>query len=324
MSTTSFTRKSLGLETVDPASAPAPIKAGTLTPTTTDKEATLPKKPKLGTGKPKKRDIPEGLWTKCPKCETMVFDKELDENLKVCPKCNHHFPIGSRERIHSLVETCTFEEMDAQMTSTDVLSFTGVATYTSKLESHQKRTSLKDAVVTGICKIGEDRAALGVMDFSFLGGSMGSVVGEKLTRLIERATEKELPVIIISSSGGARMYEGMFSLMQMAKTAAALAYHAQQHLPFISVLTHPTTAGVMASYASLGDLILAEPGAMIGFAGPRVIKDTTQAELPPNFQTAEFLFDRGLIDAIVPRTEMKQQLIEYLNFLAVRKKAAAA
>jgi acetyl-CoA carboxylase carboxyl transferase subunit beta len=314
MGTTTFTKKSLGLETVEPA----------LTPTMTDKATTLPKKPKLGGGKSKKRDIPEGLWTKCPKCETMVFDKELDENLKVCPKCHHHFPIGSRERIHSLVETCTFEEMDAQMTSTDVLSFTGVATYTSKLESHQKRTSLKDAVVTGICKIGEDRAALGVMDFSFLGGSMGSVVGEKLTRLIERATEKELPVIIISSSGGARMYEGMFSLMQMAKTAAALAYHAQQRLPFISVLTHPTTAGVMASYASLGDLILAEPGAMVGFAGPRVIKDTTQAELPPNFQTAEFLLDHGLIDAIVPRTEMKQRLIEYLNFLAVRKKAAAA
>jgi acetyl-CoA carboxylase carboxyl transferase subunit beta len=314
MGTTTFTKKSLGLETVEPA----------LTPTMTDKATTLPKKPKLGGGKSKKRDIPEGLWTKCPKCETMVFDKELDENLKVCPKCHHHFPIGSRERIHSLVETCTFEEMDAQMTSTDVLSFTGVATYTSKLESHQKRTSLKDAVVTGICKIGEDRAALGVMDFSFLGGSMGSVVGEKLTRLIERATEKELPVIIISSSGGARMYEGMFSLMQMAKTAAALAYHAQQRLPFISVLTHPTTAGVMASYASLGDLILAEPGAMVGFAGPRVIKDTTQAELPPNFQTAEFLLDRGLIDAIVPRTEMKSRLIEYLNFLAVRNKAAAA
>ena len=314
MATTSFTKKSLGLETVEPA----------LTPTPTDKAATLPKKPRLGTGRSKKRDIPEGLWTKCPKCETMVFDKELDENLKVCPKCGYHFPIGSRERIHSLVETCTFEEMDAKMTSMDMLSFNGVDTYASKLESHQKKTSLKDAVVTGICKIGEDRAALGVMDFSFLGGSMGSVVGEKLTRLIERATEKELPVIIISSSGGARMYEGMFSLMQMAKTAAALAYHAQQRLPYISVLTHPTTAGVMASYASLGDLILAEPGAMIGFAGPRVIKDTTQAELPPNFQTAEFLLDRGLIDAIVPRTEMKQQLIEYLNFLAVRKKAAAA
>jgi acetyl-CoA carboxylase carboxyl transferase subunit beta len=314
VSTTSFTKKSLGLETVEPALTPAP----------TDKPAALPKKPKMGSGKPKKRDIPEGLWTKCSKCETMIFDKELDGNLKVCPKCNHHFPIGSRERINSLVETCTFEEMDAQMTSKDVLEFTGVATYTSKLEQHQKRTSLKDAVVTGICKIGEERTALGVMDFSFLGGSMGSVVGEKLTRLIERATEKELPVIIISSSGGARMYEGMFSLMQMAKTAAALAYHAQQRLPFISVLTHPTTAGVMASYASLGDLILAEPGAMIGFAGPRVIKDTTQAELPPGFQTAEFLLDHGLVDAIVPRTEMKAQLIEYLQFLSVRKKAAAA
>jgi acetyl-CoA carboxylase carboxyl transferase subunit beta len=313
MDTTSFTKKSLGLETVEPA----------LTPPPTDKAATLPKKPRMGGGKSKKRDIPEGLWTKCPKCGTMVFDKELDENLKVCPKCSHHFPIGSRERIHSLVETCTFEEMDAKMTSADALSFTGVATYTSKLEAHQKRTSLKDAVVTGLCKIGEHRAALGVMDFSFLGGSMGAVVGEKLTRLIERATEKGLPVIIISSSGGARMYEGMFSLMQMAKTAAALAYHAQHRLPYISVLTHPTTAGVMASYASLGDLILAEPGAMIGFAGPRVIKDTTQSELPPGFQTAEFLLDRGLIDAIVPRTEMKQQLIEYLNFLAVRKKAAA-
>ena len=314
MATTSLTKKSLGLETVEPA----------LTPTTSDKVATLPRKPKLGGGKSKKRDIPEGLWTKCPKCETMVFDKELDENLKVCPKCSHHFPIGSRERIHSLVETCTFEEMDAQMTSTDVLSFTGVATYTSKLESHQKRTSLKDAVITGICKIGEDRAALGVMDFSFLGGSMGSVVGEKLTRLIERATEKELPLIIISSSGGARMYEGMFSLMQMAKTAAALAYHAQQRLPYISVLTHPTTAGVMASYASLGDLILAEPGAMIGFAGPRVIKDTTQSELPPGFQTAEFLLDHGLIDAIVPRQEMKQRFVEYLDFLNGRQRVATA
>ena len=314
MDTTSFTKKSLGLETVEPA----------LTPPPTGKAATLPKKPKMGGGKSKKRDIPEGLWTKCPKCSTMVFDKELDENLKVCPKCHHHFPIGSRERIHSLVETCTFEEMDANMTSVDVLNFTGVATYNSKLEAHQKRTTLKDAVVTGLCKIGEHRVALGVMDFSFLGGSMGSVVGEKLTRLIERATEKELPVIIISTSGGARMYEGMFSLMQMAKTSAALAYHAQQRLPYISVLTHPTTAGVMASYASLGDLILAEPGAMIGFAGPRVIKDTTQAELPPGFQTAEFLLDHGLIDAIVPRTEMKERLMEYLSFLGVRKKAAAA
>ena len=217
MTTTSFTKKTLGLDTAEPAVTPPPATNNT----------TFAKKPKLPGRKSKKRDIPEGLWTKCPKCTTMVFDKELDENLKVCSHCQHHFPIGARERIHSLVETCTFEEMDAEMTSVDVLSFTGVASYISKLEDYQKSTGLKDAVLTGICKIGEHRAALGVMDFSFLGGSMGSVVGEKLTRLIERATEKTLPLIIISTSGGARMYEGMFSLMQMAKTCAALAYHAQ-------------------------------------------------------------------------------------------------
>ena len=306
METTAFTKKTLGLETAEPGVTPPPMTSN----------AAFAKKPKLPGRKSRKRDIPEGLWTKCPKCTTMVFDKELDENLKVCSHCQHHFPIGARERIHSLVETCTFEEMDAEMTSVDVLTFTGVASYISKLEGYQKSTGLKDAVITGISKIGEHRAALGVMDFSFLGGSMGSVVGEKLARLIEKATEKALPLIIISTSGGARMYEGMFSLMQMAKTCAALAYHAQARLPYISVLTHPTTAGVMASYASVGDLIIAEPGAMIGFAGPRVIKDTTQAELPPGFQTAEFLLDHGLIDAIVPRKEMKPQLIEYLNYLS--------
>jgi len=318
MDTTSFTKKSItGVATVEPALTPPPMATG---------QPTFAKKTKLGTGKSKtkKRDIPEGLWTKCPACDTMLFDKELDENLKVCMKCGHHFPIGSRERIHSLVETCTFEEMDATMTSVDMLGFKGASTYKSKLEAYKKNTTLKDAVVTGLCKIGDQRVALGVMDFSFLGGSMGSVVGEKLTRLIERGTEKGLPVIIISTSGGARMYEGMFSLMQMAKTSAALAYHAQRHLAYLSILTHPTTAGVMASYATLGDLILAEPGAMIGFAGPRVIKDTTQAELPPGFQTAEFLLDHGLIDAIISRKDMKSQIIAYLNFLTAGKKTAAA
>jgi acetyl-CoA carboxylase carboxyl transferase subunit beta len=310
MATTSFTKKSLGFD-VEPAVTPPP-------PTT---ETTFLKKPKLG-GKSKKKEIPEGLWTKCPKCEAMVFDKELDENLKVCPKCSHHFQISARERIHSLVETCSFEEMDAEMTSVDVLQFTGVASYKEKLDEYQKSTGLKDAVITGLGKIGEHRTALGVMDFAFLGGSMGSVVGEKLTRLIEAATGRGLPVIIISTSGGARMYEGMFSLMQMAKTCAALAYHARQKLPYISVLTYPTTAGVMASYASVGDLIIAEPCAMIGFAGPRVIKDTTQAELPPGFQTAEFLLDHGLIDAIVPRKEMKERLICYLDFLTEGKRQA--
>jgi len=311
MATTQFTKKSIGFD-VEPAVTPPP----------TATETTFVKRPKMA-GKSRKKEMPEGLWTKCKGCEAMIFDKELDENLKICPKCGYHGAITARERIHSLVETCSFEEMDAAMTSVDVLKFTGVATYQSKLEAYQKSTTLKDAVITGIGKIGGFRTALGVMDFSFLGGSMGSVVGEKLTRLIETATDRALPVIIISTSGGARMYEGMFSLMQMAKTCGALAYHARARLPYISVLTHPTTAGVMASYASVGDLIIAEPGAMIGFAGPRVIKDTTQAELPAGFQTAEFLLDHGLIDAIVPRKEMKERLTYYLDFLTSGKKEKA-
>ncbi len=311
---TTFTKKKLGLDSAEPTVTPPPATTGA---------TTFVKKSKLG-AKSRKREIPEGLWTKCPKCSTMVFDKELDENLKVCTHCQHHFRIGARERIHSLVETCTFEELDADLLSVDALRFTGVASYASKLEEYQKSTGLKDAVITGLCSIGEHRTALGVMDFNFLGGSMGSVVGEKLTRLIEKATEKALPIIIISTSGGARMYEGMFSLMQMAKTCAALAYHAEAKLPYISVLTDPTTAGVMASFATVGDLIIAEPGAMIGFAGPRVIKDTTQAELPPGFQTAEFLLDHGLIDAIVPRKEMKHRLTEYLSFLTAGRTAAVA
>jgi acetyl-CoA carboxylase carboxyl transferase subunit beta len=310
MGTTVFVKKFGGIEIIEPALTPPPLKVPPLP------------KPKLGSAKSKskKRDIPEGLWTKCPKCSTMIYDKELDEKLKVCPKCSHHFPITARERIHSLVETCTFEEMDAEMSSVDILKF---AAYESKLERDRKATLLKDAVVTGLCKIGPHRVGLGVMEFGFMGGSMGSVVGEKLTRLIERSTEKGWPVIIISASGGARMQEGSFSLMQMAKTSAALAYHAQSRLPYISILTQTDYGGVMASYASLGDLILAEPGALIGFAGPRVIKDTTQAELPPGFQTAEFLLDHGLIDAIVARNEMKDQLIQYLDFMTAAKKAAA-
>ena len=314
MPTTTFSKKTLGLETAEPA----------VTPPTGTTETSFMKKPKLGGAKSRKRDIPEGLWRKCPKCSSMLYEKELDEYLKVCRHCGHHFPILARERIHSLVENCSFEEMDAEMISVDILEFTGVASYASKLAGYQKVTGLKDAVITGLGRLGAQTIALGVMDFTFLGGSMGSVVGEKLTRLIEVATERGLPIIIISSSGGARMYEGMFSLMQMAKTCAALAYHARKKLPYISVLTHPTTAGVMASYASVGDLIIAEPGAMIGFAGPRVIKDTTQAELPAGFQTAEFLLDRGLIDAIVPRRELKDKLAGYLEFLTAGQKQLAS
>lgn len=303
--TTTFSRKIVG---VDPAEA-----VTVMTPSST--ETAFLKKPKMTSPRGRRREIPEGLWTKCPKCSTMIYDKELDDNLKVCHRCGHHFPIGARERIHALVETCSFEEMDPHMTSVDVLQFTGVAPYTDKLTQYQRSTGLKDAVITGIGKLGHHRVGLGVMDFGFLGGSMGAVVGEKLTRLIEASTDKALPLIIISTSGGARMYEGMFSLMQMAKTCGALAYHARNKLPYISVLTHPTTAGVMASYASVGDLIISEPGAMIGFAGPRVIKDTTQAELPPGFQTAEFLMEHGLIDAIVSRKELREQLSSYLDYL---------
>ena len=302
-------KKSVVTDPVEPAVTPPPKSS----------ETSFLTKPKLSP-KSRRRDMPEGLWTKCRKCESLIFDKELDDNLKVCPKCGYHFPIGSRERIHSLVETCSFEEMDAQMEAVDLLKFTGAASYEAKLTANRKKSPmLRDAVVTGIGSIGEHRVALGVMDFSFLGGSMGSVVGEKLTRLIEAGTDRGLPVIIISASGGARMYEGMFSLMQMAKTCAALAYHGRARLPYISILTDPTYAGVIASFATVGDLILAEPEAEIGFAGARVIKDTTQADLPEGFQTAEFLEKHGLIDAIVPRKEMKDRLMGYLDYLMARK-----
>lgn len=310
MATKVLKKKQLGVDAVEPALTPsAPA------------DTTFLSKPKLGP-RVKKKDIPEGLWTKCPRCDGMIYDKELDENQKVCPKCQHHFPIGARERINALVETCSFEEFDALMESVDILKFTGAASYQAKLEGLRKKGGLmRDAVVTGIGTIGNHRVALGVMDFSFLGGSMGSVVGEKLTRLIEAATSKGLPVVILSTSGGARMYEGMFSLMQMAKTCGALAYHAREKLPYISVLVDPCYAGVMASYASVGDLILAEPRAKIGFAGARVIKDTTQAELPEGFQTSEFLQQHGLIDAIVPRLEMKTSLIRYLDYLMTGRQA---
>ena len=299
-----FSKTSPQLETVDVESIPTGLEPGSGSA-----------KMKIGADAPRKKNIPKGLWTKCGKCAELIYDKDLEENLKTCSSCGYHFPIAARARLASLVGEKSFKEMDAGMSSVDILKFTGVASYPSKLERYQQSTGENDAVITGLCRMGSHRVALGIMDFSFLGGSMGSVVGEKLTRLIETGTRKKLPVIIVSTSGGARMYEGMFSLMQMAKTCGALAYHSEARLPYISVLTHPTTAGVMASYASVGDLVIAEPGAMIGFAGPRVIKDTTQAELPPGFQTAEFLLDRGMIDAIVTRNQMRESLINYLDYL---------
>jgi len=274
------------------------------------------KKPKLTATKHKKRDIPSGLWVKCDECGEMHFSKELSKNLKVCIKCNRHFPMTARERIASLADEGTFQETDADMASVDVLKFTGMAAYSERLKTYQRQTELNDAVLTGLCKIGGHDVSLAVMDFAFLGASMGSVVGEKITRAIEKATELKIPVIIVSASGGARMYEGILSLMQMAKTSGALAQHAKAGLPYVSVLTHPTTAGVMASFASLGDVIVAEPKALIGFAGPRVIKETTQQELPEGFQTSEFLLEHGLVDVIVHRKELRNALGRMLQYFS--------
>jgi acetyl-CoA carboxylase carboxyl transferase subunit beta len=266
-----------------------------------------------------KSNVPEGLWTKCPGCGEVVTKAEFEQNLQVCPKCDHHLTLGAAERIKTLVDEGSFKERDSDLLSVDSLKFRGVATYQERLESYRKKTGLKDAVITGDAKIGGHNVALAVMDFNFIAATMGSVVGEKITRIIERATQKKWPVIIVSASGGARMYEGMLSLMQMAKTSGALARHAEAKLPYISVLTNPTTAGVMASYASLGDLIIAEPKCMIGFAGPRVIRETTHQDLPKGFQTAEFLQDHGLVDMIVSRHRLRPVLGQLLDFLDRRK-----
>lgn len=265
----------------------------------------------------KKKDIPKGLWTKCDDCNQPIYNKNLEDNLKVCPKCGYHFVIGARERLEITVDKGTFREYDAFMQPADPLDFKGPKTYHEKLKDDQKKTGLVEAVITGEAKIDGKNLVLGVTDSRFIMGSMGSVVGEKITRAAEEATERKFPLIIISGSGGgARMYEGMLSLMQMAKTSAAIGRHQKKGLLYISVLTHPTMAGVMASFAALGDVIIAEPKALIGFTGPRVIEQTIKQKLPKGFQRSEFLLDHGLIDMIVPRKEMKStlsRLIEYLS-----------
>lgn len=276
------------------------------------------KKPILRALGSKTREMPSGLWTKCPSCGEVIHNLALSENLQVCPKCDHHFNLGSRERIESLLDPDSFEEHDASMSSVDPLGFKGVTTYADRLQSYKQKTGLVDAVTTGAGKINGRLVGLGVMDFNFLAATMGSVVGEKITRIIEFSTKHKLPVILVCASGGARMYEGMLSLMQMAKTSGALALHAEAKLPYITVLTNPTTAGVMASYASLGDVIIAEPKAMIGFAGPRVIRETTHQTLPPDFQTAEFLEKHGLVDLIVARHKMRQTLGDLLAYLGTK------
>jgi acetyl-CoA carboxylase carboxyl transferase subunit beta len=273
-------------------------------------------KPTLKPGNHRKRDMPEGLWQKCPECGEVIHNLELAQNLKVCPKCDHHFTLSARERIQNLIDEGTFEEFDQKVLSVDVLQFTGIASYSERLKTYREQTGLMDAVVTGFGRLSGREIGLAVMDFSFLAATMGSAVGEKITRLIERGSKAGKPVIIVTASGGARVYEGMLSLMQMAKTSGALARHAAVQLPYIVVLTNPTTAGVMASFASLGDIIVAEPKCMIGFAGPRVIRETIQKDLPPGFQTAEFLQNHGFVDLIVRRPELRPILAKLLEYVS--------
>jgi acetyl-CoA carboxylase carboxyl transferase subunit beta len=267
----------------------------------------------------KKKVNTEGLWTKCPISGEIVFNKDLEANLMVVPKSGYHFPIGCRERIKSMTDEGTFEEFDAGVKSADPLKFVDSAAYPDRIKRYEKDSGLPEAVICGTGKLGGIAVSLAVMDFRFCGGAMGAAVGEKITRAIERALKRKTPCIIVSSSGGARMQEGIFSLMQMAKTSAALGRLAEAKLPFISILTYPTTGGVTASFATLGDVILAEPGALIGFAGARVIKETTKQTLPAGFQTAEFLLKHGLVDQIVSRLEMKDRLTSLLQALHEHK-----
>jgi acetyl-CoA carboxylase carboxyl transferase subunit beta len=274
------------------------------------------KKPALRTDSQRKRDMPQGLWQKCPGCGEVIHEIELNENERVCPRCDYHFPLSAKERVANVCDPDTFVELDADLASVDTLKFKGMASYKDRLRKYQDSTGLVDAVLSGHALLDGYKIGIAVMDFSFLAATMGSVVGERITRMIEYATTHRAGVIIVAASGGARMYEGMLSLMQMAKTSGALALHANAKLPFISVLTNPTTAGVMASFASLGDVIIAEPKAMVGFAGPRVIKETTHQDLPERFQTAEFLQEHGLIDLIVHRRGMRAQLAQLLAYFA--------
>lgn len=259
-----------------------------------------------------KKDMPEGIFQKCPSCNERNASITLEQRFQVCPNCNYHFPLPVDQRITMLTDPGTFEEIDATIESTNPLNFKG---YPDKIKNYQKKLKTKDSVITGRANIVGAPVTLGIMDFRFLGASMGSAAGEKLTRAIELATKEERGVVFVCASGGARMHEGIFSLMQMAKTSGALARHAEAGLPYIPILTDPTTGGVTASFATLGDVILAEPKAMIGFAGPRVIKETTHQTLPPGFQRSEFLKEHGLIDMIVDRGTMREKLGFLLNFM---------
>ena len=273
------------------------------------------KKEPLVSVKDTKVRMPEGLWIKCDNCKEIIYKQELERNASVCPRCQHHFRIGARARIDLLVDPGSFEERNASIGSLDPLHFKDQKSYPDRIKAAKKATGMADALLAGVASIGGHRVSLCALEFGFMGGSMGSVVGEKVTRAIEDAIVERIPVIAISSTGGARMQESVLSLMQMAKTSAALARLSRARLPYISILTDPTTGGVTASYAMLGDINIAEPGALIGFAGPRVIQDTIRQELPPGFQRAEFLLNHGFADMIVDRKNLRQTLIQLLDFL---------
>jgi len=279
-------------------------------------------KPQYSTVTVKKKDIPKDLWTKCPKTGEIIYNRVLKENLMVVPSSGYHFPLKARDRIASMLDEGSFEEMDMGVHSLDPLEFNATSSYPEKLKQNQDKTKETDTVISGIGAMGGMPVSIAVMDFRFMAASLGSAAGEKITRAIERGVEKKCPVIIVSASGGARMQEGILSLMQLAKTSAALAKLSEAGLPYFSILTNPTMAGVMASYASLGDVIIAEPEALIGFAGPRVIKETTQQDLPAGFQTSEFLLEHGLVDLIIPRNEMRDRMINLIKALYGGKKSA--
>ncbi len=264
-----------------------------------------------------RRAAPSDAWTKCPTCDSQVFNKQLDRNHRLCPTCGHHFRMSVGERIDLLLDPGSFEERDAGLEAVDRLGFHDDRPYTERLEASRIKTGLRDAVVWGVGAIDGQRVAIGIFDFRFMGGSMGSVVGEKLARCFETALAEQIPAIVVSASGGARMQEGTLALMQLAKTTAPLPRLDDAGVPFISVLTDPTTGGVLASFASLGDVILAEPKALIGFAGARVASDTVGEEMPEGFQSAEFLLAHGFVDAVVPRPELRTALSRLLRLLRV-------
>jgi len=281
------------------------------------------KKKEEGDDRPKKVVIAEGLWVKCDSCREIVYRAEVERAGRVCPKCGYPFRISARERIALLVDEGSFEEREASLRSKDPLGFKDTKRYPDRLKTARGKTEMEEAVLTGTGRIGGYPVALAVFEFSFLGGSMASVVGEKLTRTIELALQKRVPLLIVSASGGARMQEGILSLMQMAKTSAALQRLSAERVPYISLLTDPTTGGVTASFAMLGDLILAEPRALIGFAGPRVIAETIRQPLPEGFQRSEFLLDHGQIDLVVERRELRATLRRLLAFFCGRAPAPA-